>query len=101
MQAGARYGQVRGCAWVLIPLLLSWSGELCNLGRMNDVLTTPDFALTAALWDRTAPALGFVLTDHDLHLIRARFSDPHQRVVILAQGHGDIPDLILKHSLAG
>ncbi len=71
------------------------------MGRMDDVLTTPDFALTAALWERTVPALGFALTDHDLHLIRARFSDPHQRVVILAQGHGDIPDLILKHSLAG
>ena len=74
---------------------------MCNVGRMDDVLTVPDFALTAALWERTAPALGFALTNHDLHLIRARFSDPHQRVVISAQGHGDIPDLILKHSLAG
>jgi len=70
-------------------------------GRMDDVLATPDFALTAAQWARTAPALGFALADHDLHLIRARLTDPHQRVVVLAQGRGDAPDLILKHTLAG
>lgn len=72
-----------------------------QLGHMDDVLATPDFASTAAQWARAAPALGFDLVDHDLHLVRARLSDPHQRVVLLAQGKGDAPDLILKHSLVG
>ena len=68
---------------------------------MDDVLVTPDFASTAAHWVRTASVLGFALSAHDLHLVRARLTDPHQRAVLLAQVKGDVPDLILKHSLAG
>lgn len=74
---------------------------MCNLQGMDDILAQPDFSHTAAQWAAASPALGFGPADHSLHLIRARLSDPHQRVVLLAQGEGDLPDLILKHSLGG
>jgi len=68
---------------------------------MDDVFAPPDFSLTAAVWAQVAPDLGFGNSDHQLHLVRARLRDAHQRVVLLAQGQGGAPDLILKHSLSG
>ena len=65
------------------------------------MLNTPDFALTAAAWAQVAPGLGFTPKDYQLHLVRARLSDPHQRIVLLAQGVDQAPDLILKHSISG
>ena len=68
---------------------------------MNDLLATPDFSATAAVWAEVSPALGYGTARQTLHLVRARLSDAHQRVVVLAIGQGGAPDLILKHSLSG
>lgn len=68
---------------------------------MDDVFGTANFEATAARWTQAAPQLGFGPNDHKLHLVRARMNDQHQRVVVLAQGQGGAPDLIVKHSLSG
>ena len=68
---------------------------------MNDPMAKVDFTATAAHWADVAPRLGFGVQSHTLHLVRARLTDAHQRVVVLAQGRSGAPDLILKHSLAG